>query len=142
MKEQTFAIIKPNAVKKNVAGRIISMWLKNDFDIVAIKKLRMTRPQAEGFYAEHKGKPFFDGLIDFMTSYPVYLLVLERKNAIAGNRELMGKTNPAEADEGTIRKLYGDSLGENAVHGSDSPESARREVSYFFNIFELTAGEK
>lgn len=136
MREMTFAIIKPNAVKKNVAGKIISMWEDAGFEIVQIKKRTLTKEQAEGFYAEHQGKGFFDELIAFMTSSPVYLLVLAKENAVEDNRKLMGATNPEKAAEGTIRKLYADSMGENAVHGSDSPVSAAREVRYFFNIFE------
>jgi len=136
--EQTFAIIKPNAVKKNIAGKIISMWEAAGFEIVQIKKLRLNKDQAEGFYAEHQGKGFFDELIAFMTSGPVYLLVLAKDNAVEDNRKLMGATNPEKAAEGTIRKLYADSMGENAVHGSDSPVSAAREIRYFFNIFETS----
>lgn len=136
--EQTFSIIKPNAVNKKVSGKILAMWESAGFNIVQIKKVRLTKAQAEGFYAEHYGKPFFDELVAFMTSGPVFLLVLEKDNAIEDNRRLMGATNPAKADEGTIRKLYGDSMGENAVHGSDSPASAAREIRYFFNIFETT----
>ncbi len=134
--EQTFAIIKPNAVKKNVAGKIISMWEEAGFEIVQIKKVTLTKAQAEGFYAEHQGKGFFGELVDFMTSGPVYLLVLAKEEAVTANRTLMGATNPANAAEGTIRKLYADSMGENAVHGSDSAASAAREIRYFFNIFE------
>jgi nucleoside-diphosphate kinase len=139
MVEQTLAIIKPNAVKKQVSGKILAMWEEHGFTIRALKRVTLTRGQAAGFYAEHVGKPFFDGLLDFMTSGPVILVVLEKDNAILDNRTLMGATNPANADEGTIRKLYADSFTENAVHGSDSPASAAREVSYYFNVFELTA---
>jgi nucleoside-diphosphate kinase len=137
MLERTFAIIKPNAVKKNVAGRILTIWEEAGFSVVTLKKAHLTRELAAGFYAEHDGKPFFDNLLSFMTSGPVYLVVLARKDAIQANRTLMGATNPAEAAQGTIRKLYADSMTENAVHGSDSPASARREISYFFNAFEL-----
>ena len=135
--ERTLAIIKPNAVRKGVVGRIISMWEDAGFRIVAIKKAKLTKKQAEGFYAEHKGKFFFDSLVEFITSGDIYLLVLEGENVIARNREIMGATDPAKAAPGTIRKLFGDSITENAVHGSDSPESAKREISYFFNVFEL-----
>ena len=135
--ERTLGIIKPNATKKNVTGKIIAMWEDAGFRVVGLKRTWLTRAQAEGFYAEHVGKPFFPGLVDFMTSGPVILGVLEGKDAIKRYRALMGATNPAEAAEGTIRKLYADSLTENAVHGSDSPESAKREVNYYFNIFEL-----
>jgi nucleoside-diphosphate kinase len=139
MHEQTLAIIKPNAVRKNVAGLIISMWENAGFTIKAIKKTRLTSAQAQGFYAEHEGKPFFAGLLEFMTSGPVFLLVLEKEDAVLDNRKLMGATDPANAEEGTIRKLYADSLRENAVHGSDSGASAARETAYFFSIFERTA---
>ncbi len=137
MNERTLTMIKPNAVKKHVAGKIISMWEDAGFEIVQIKRKHLTTSQAEGFYKEHDGKPFFAGLVEFMTSGPIYILVLEKENAIADNRKLMGATNPANAEEGTIRKLYADSLGENAVHGSDSPQSAAREIDYYFNVFEL-----
>lgn len=136
MIEQTFAMIKPNAVRKNIAGKILSMWEEAGFEIVQIKKVHMTKAQAEGFYAEHTGKGFFEELTNFMSSGPTYLLVLAKENAVLANRDLMGATNPEKAAEGTIRKLYGDSLGENSVHGSDSIESARREIRYFFNVFE------
>jgi len=139
MQEQTLAIIKPNAMRKNVAGRIISMWEENGFAIKAIRRAHLTPDQAKGFYAEHEGKPFFDGLVEFMTSGPVLLLILEKEDAILANRTLMGATNPENAEEGTIRKLFADSLRENAVHGSDSPTSARRETAYFFSVFERVA---
>ena len=135
--ERTLGIIKPNATKKNVTGKIIAMWEDAGFRVVGLKRTWLTRGQAEGFYAEHAGKPFFPGLVDFMTSGPVVLAALEGEDVIKRNRTLMGATNPAEAAEGTIRKLYADSLTENAVHGSDSPESAKREINYYFNIFEL-----
>jgi nucleoside-diphosphate kinase len=138
MLERTLAMIKPNAVAKKVAGRILSMWEDAGFDVVAVKRVHLTREQAGGFYKEHEGKPFFDGLVEFMTSGPAYLLVLEKENAIADNRTLMGATDPAKADPGTIRRLYADSLRQNAVHGSDSVLSAAREIAYFFNAFELT----
>jgi nucleoside-diphosphate kinase len=137
MKERTLAIIKPNALRKKVAGKILAMWEEAGFDIVAVKKATLTRAQAEGFYAEHKEKEFFPRLIDFMTSGPVILLVLERENAVAGNRDLMGATNPDNAAAGTMRRLFGDSLTMNAVHGSDAQASAAREVAYFFNALEL-----
>jgi len=130
-------MIKPNAVAKQAAGKILAHWEEAGLTCVAIKRVTLTRPQAEGFYREHEGKPFFTGLVDFMTSGPAYLVVLEGENAIRNNRDLMGATNPAEAAPGTIRALYADSFTENAVHGSDSPTSAAREISYFFNAFEL-----
>jgi len=135
--ERTLGIIKPNATRKNVTGKIIAMWEDAGFRVAGLKRTWLTRSQAEGFYAEHTEKPFFPGLVEFMTSGPVVLAVLEGEGVIKGNRELMGATNPAEADEGTIRKLYADSFTENAVHGSDSPASAEREINFFFNIFEL-----
>jgi len=135
--ERTLGIIKPNATKKNVTGKIIAMWEDAGYRVVGLKRTWLTASQAEGFYAEHVGKPFFGGLVEFMTSGPVVLVALEGEDVIQGNRKLMGATNPANADEGTIRKIYADSFTENAVHGSDSPESAEREINYYFNVFEL-----
>jgi len=135
--EQTFSIIKPNAVKKNVIGGVISIFEKNNLNIAAAKLTTLSREKCEEFYAEHKERPFFGELVDFMTSGPVVLMVLSGEDAIAKNRKVMGATNPAEAEEGTVRKLYGDSLGENAVHGSDSPASAEREISLFFEKTEI-----
>ena len=137
MTERTLAMIKPNAVAKKAAGKILSLWEEAGLTCVAIKRATLTRAQAEGFYREHEGKPFFADLVGFMTSGPAYMVVLEGEDAIAGNRTLMGATNPANAAAGTIRALYADSFTENAVHGSDSPASAAREISYFFNAFEL-----
>ncbi|MFT5694023.1 MAG: nucleoside-diphosphate kinase [Oceanicoccus sp.] len=130
--ERTFSIVKPDAVAKNVVGEIYSRFEKNGLSIVASKMLRLSTAQAEGFYAEHKGRPFFPDLIEFMTSGPVTVQVLEGENAILKNRELMGATNPKEADAGTIRADFAESIDANAVHGSDSPESAAREIAYFF----------
>ena len=135
--ERTFAIIKPDAVEKNNTGKIIAHIEKAGFRIVAIKKLAMTRAVAEGFYAEHKGKGFFDELTGFMSRSPCVVLCLEAENAIAKWRDTMGETNPEKAAEGTIRKLFGGSVGENATHGSDSPASAARELAYFFAGMEL-----
>jgi nucleoside-diphosphate kinase len=135
--EKTFSIIKPNATQDNNIGNIIAIFEKNDLRIAAAKFVQLTREKAEGFYIEHKERPFFGELVDFMTSGPVMLMSLEGENAVAKNREIMGATNPAEAAEGTIRKLYAKSIGENAVHGSDSPESAERELAYFFEKNEL-----
>jgi len=135
--ERTLGIIKPNATKKNVTGKIIAMWEDAGFRVAGLKRTWLTRRQAEGFYAEHNGKPFFPDLVEFMTSGPVVLAVLEGEDVIRGNRALMGATNPAEAAEGTIRRLYADSFTENAVHGSDSSASAEREINFYFNIFEL-----
>lgn len=130
--ERTFSIVKPDAVAKNVIGEIYSRFEKNGLSIVASKMIRMSKAQAEGFYAEHNGRPFFPDLIEFMTSGPVTVQVLEGENAISKNRELMGATNPKEADAGTIRADFAQSIDANAVHGSDSPESAAREIAYFF----------
>jgi len=130
--ERTFSIVKPDAVAKNVVGEIYSRFEKNGLSIVASKMLRLSTAQAEGFYAEHMGRPFFPDLVEFMTSGPVTVQVLEGENAIAKNRELMGATNPKEADAGTIRADFAESIDANAVHGSDSPESAAREIAYFF----------
>lgn len=130
--ERTFSIVKPDAVGKNVIGEIYSRFEQNGLRIVASKMLQLSRAQAEGFYAEHKGRPFFPALIEFMTSGPVMVQVLEGENAILKNRELMGATNPQEADAGTIRADFAESIDANAVHGSDAPESAAREIAYFF----------
>lgn len=135
--EKTFSIIKPNATLDNNIGNIISIFEKNDLRVSAAKFAQLSKEKAEGFYIEHKDRPFFGELVDFMTSGPVLLMVLEGDNAVAKNRELMGATNPAEAAEGTIRKLYAKSIGENAVHGSDSAQSAEREISYFFEKNEI-----
>lgn len=135
--EQTLSIIKPNAVRKNVIGDILRRFEEAGLKIVASRMMYLNASKAGGFYAEHEGKPFYDDLVDFMTSGPIVVQVLEGENAILLNRELMGATNPANADEGTIRKLYADSLSFNAVHGSDSPTSAAREIAYFFNENEI-----
>lgn len=138
--EYTFSIIKPNAVKKDAIGEIIAIFEKNDLTIAAAKLATLSREKCEEFYAEHKERPFFGELVDFMTSGPVMLMVLAGDDAIAKNRKVMGATNPAEADEGTIRKQFGDSVGENAVHGSDSPASAEREIALFFEKSEIVNG--
>lgn len=135
--EQTFSIIKPNAMKKNAIGAIVSMFETSNLKIAAAKLAHLSKQQCEEFYAEHKERPFFGELVEFMTSGPVLLMCLSGEGAIAKNREIMGATNPAEAAEGTIRKKFGDSMGENAVHGSDSPESAQRELGLFFEAFEI-----
>ena len=136
--ERTFSIIKPNATLDNNIGNIISTFEKNDLRIAAAKFTNLSKEKAEGFYIEHKDRPFFGELVNFMTSGPVVLMCLEGENAVLRNREIMGATNPAEADEGTIRKLYAKSIGENAVHGSDSPTSAERELAYFFEADEIS----
>ncbi len=136
-RESTLSIIKPNAIKKNVIGDIINQFEQQGLKVVTAKMCRLTREQCEEFYAEHSQRPFFRELVTFMTSGPVLLMCLSGKNAIAKNRDIMGATNPAEAKEGTIRARFGDSVGENAVHGSDSPESAKRELEFFFQKQEL-----
>jgi nucleoside-diphosphate kinase len=130
--EQTFSIIKPDAVAKNVTGEIASRFEKNGLQIVASKMLHLSKEQAEGFYAVHKERPFYNDLVSFMISGPVVVQVLEGENAISKNRELMGATNPAEADAGTIRADFATTLDENAVHGSDAPETAAEEIKFFF----------
>lgn len=135
--ERTLSIIKPDAVGKNVIGEIYSRFEKAGLNIVAAKMMHLTQEQAEGFYAEHKDRGFFRDLVAFMTSGPVMVQVLEGENAIAGNRELMGATNPKEAAPGTIRADFAQSIDANAVHGSDSPASAEREIAYFFNDAEI-----
>ena len=135
--ERTFSIIKPDAVAKNIIGKIYSRFESNGLRIVASKMVRLTTETAGGFYAEHAERPFFPDLIQFMTSGPVMVQVLEGEGAVAKNRELMGATNPKEADAGTIRADFAESIDANAVHGSDSPESAAREIAYFFETGEL-----
>lgn len=135
--ESTLSIVKPDAVARNVVGEIYSRFEKAGLRIVAGKMLRLSREQAEGFYAEHKGRPFFPALIDFMTSGPVMVQVLEGENAVARNRELMGATNPRDAAPGTIRADFAESIDANAVHGSDSSTSAAREIAYFFAASEI-----
>ena len=130
--QNTLSIIKPDAVKKGYAEQICARIEDSGLDIVLKKELLLTRNQAEGFYAEHKGKPFFEALINFMTSGPVQVQVLEGKEAISRYRSLMGSTNPKQADPGTLRHDFAESIDANAVHGSDSLESAAREVAYFF----------
>jgi len=130
--ERTFSIVKPDAVAKNVVGQIYSRFEAAGLSIVAAKMVQLSQAQAEGFYAVHKERPFFADLVSFMISGPVMVQVLEGENAIAKNRELMGATNPKEAAAGTIRADFADSLDENAVHGSDAPETAAVEIAYFF----------
>ena len=139
MTNRTFAIIKPDAVKNNYSGKIIDHILKSDFNILTARLTRMTLSQAEGFYGIHKGKPFFRELTIFMSSGPCWVLALEKENAVEEWRKTIGATNPANAADGTIRKLYATSLGENAVHGSDSNENAAIEIGFFFSEAELIA---
>ena len=135
--ERTLSIIKPDAVRKNLIGTIIAHLEKAGLSPIAMKMKHLSQKEAEGFYAEHEGKPFFADLVKFMTSGPVVLMALEGENAITHYRAVMGATDPAKADEGTLRKLYAESKQCNAVHGSDSPASAAREISYFFSQLEL-----
>jgi nucleoside-diphosphate kinase len=138
--EHTFSIIKPNAVKKNVMGDIIAQFEKSGLTIAAAKLTVLSRKKCEEFYAEHKERPFFGELVDFMTSGPVMLMVLAGENAVLKNREIMGATDPKKADAGTIRAKHGDSMGENAAHGSDSAASAAREIALFFDKAEIVNG--
>tara|TARA_B100001142_G_C14070132_1_gene553224 strand:- start:287 stop:712 length:426 start_codon:yes stop_codon:yes gene_type:complete len=135
--EQTLSIIKPDAVSKNIIGRIITRFEENGLHLVAAKLIHLTDELASGFYAEHDGKPFFNDLKNFMTSGPVFVQVLEGDNAVQKNRELMGATNPREAEEGTIRADFAKNIDANAVHGSDSVNSAKREIEYFFTSKEI-----
>ena len=135
--ERTLSIIKPDAVGKNVIGKIISRFEENNLYLVARKLVHLSDEMASGFYAEHEGKPFFNDLKKFMTSGPVFVQVLEGENAVQKNRDLMGSTNPKEAAPGTIRADFANSIDANAVHGSDSVESAKREIEYFFNTEEI-----
>jgi nucleoside-diphosphate kinase len=130
--ERTLSIIKPDAVKKNVIGEIISRFEKAGLRVVEARMMRLTRKEAEGFYAVHRERPFFKDLVEFMISGPVVVQVLEGENAIARNRELMGATDPKKAAKGTIRADFADSIDANAVHGSDGPDTARKEIEYFF----------
>ncbi len=135
--ERTFAIIKPDAVAAGNTGNILSLVEKNGFRIVGLKKIHITKTQAEGFYAVHKEKGFFSSLISFMTEGPAVVMVLERENAITKWREVMGATNPANAAEGTIRKQFATSIERNCVHGSDAPETAAVEIPFFFSTADL-----
>jgi nucleoside-diphosphate kinase len=135
--QKTLSIIKPDAVKKGVIGKIIDRFESNGLRIAAMKKIQLDDEKAGGFYAEHKERPFFGDLVEFMTSGPVVVMVLEGEDAIAKNRDLMGATNPKEAEKGTIRADFAESIDANAVHGSDSPESATREIKYFFSENEV-----
>jgi len=135
--QRTFSIVKPDAVRRGFTGAVLAEIDKAGFQIVAIKKASISKKQAEGFYAVHAGKPFFDALTDFMSSGPLFLMVLEKENAIADLRKLMGATNPANADPGTIRKKFAASLSENAIHGSDAEDTAAFEIGYWFAGYEL-----
>jgi nucleoside-diphosphate kinase len=137
--EKTFAIIKPDAVKRNITGKIFARIEEHGFTIVAMKKLRLSKKQAEGFYAVHSARPFFESLTEYMSSGPCIAMVLEKDGAIAAWRKLMGATNPANAEPGTLRKEFAVDLEQNSVHGSDAPETADYEIKYFFNALEFTA---
>ena len=135
--ERTLSIIKPDATSKNIIGKIIDRFEDNGLKVVAGKLIHMDQAKAAGFYAEHEGKPFFPNLVEYMTSAPVFVQVLEGDNAVLKNRELMGATNPSEADPGTIRADFAETIDANAVHGSDSTDTAKREISYFFDDSEI-----
>ncbi len=137
MPQKTFSIIKPDAVASGKAGKILALLEENGFRIVAARMVRLSQRQAEGFYAVHRERPFFGSLVKFMTEGPVIVMALEREDAVKKLREVMGATNPANAAEGTIRKLYAESIERNAIHGSDAPETAEQELKYFFNTQEL-----
>jgi nucleoside-diphosphate kinase len=137
MTERTFSIIKPDATRRNLTGKVNAVIEDAGLRIVAQRRIRMTRPQAETFYEVHKERPFFGELVDFMTSGPVVVQVLEGPNAVSRYREVMGATNPAQAAEGTIRKLYAENVGENSVHGSDSQDNAKAEIAQFFTEAEI-----
>ena len=137
MNNKTFAIIKPDAVKNGFMGQIIDRILNNDFKILGLKLIRMTKPQAEGFYEIHSDKPFYSELTEFMSSGKCVVIALQKDDAVNEWRKLIGATNPSEAEEGTIRKDFASSLGENAVHGADSDGNASREIGFFFSITEI-----
>jgi len=136
--ERTLSIIKPDGVSRGLVGEVVRRFETNGIRIAAMKMIHMTRAQAEGFYAVHRERPFFGSLIDFMSSGPAVVMVLEGENAIAKNRDLMGATNYKDAAEGTIRRDFATDIEKNVVHGSDAPETAAFEISYFFNAFEIT----
>lgn len=135
--ERTFSIVKPDATKRNITGKVIDRLETAGLRVIASKRLQLTKEKAEGFYAVHKERPFFNDLVAFMTSGPVVVQVLEGENAIAKNREVMGATNPAEAAPGTIRADFAESIEANSVHGSDAPETAAEEIKYFFSDDEI-----
>ena len=137
MIERTLSIIKPDGVKNGLTGNIIRLFEENGFEIKAVKKVHLSKSEAKGFYYVHKERPFFNSLVSFMTEGPVVLIVLSAENAVLKNRELMGATNPKDAKDGTIRKMFAESIERNVVHGSDSLESAKFEIPYFFNVFEI-----
>jgi nucleoside-diphosphate kinase len=136
--ERTLSIIKPDATRRNLTGKINARFEEAGFKIIAQKRLRLSRAEAEAFYAVHKARPFFNDLCTFMTSGPVVVQVLEAENAVARNRDIMGATDPKKADKGTIRADFAESIEANSVHGSDSPENAMREIGFFFSEIEIT----
>ena len=135
--ELTLAILKPDCVRKNLIGVVVAQLQKAGFKVVALKKTRLTKESAGGFYAVHKGRPFYDSLVEFMSSGPCVPIVLEKENAVADFRTIIGATDPKDAAEGTVRKLYADNKGENIIHGSDSADNAKIEINYFFSSKEL-----
>jgi nucleoside-diphosphate kinase len=137
MKQATLAIVKPDATKRNIIGQIVRRIEDKDLTVVAMKRIQLSKIQAEGFYYVHREKPFFNSLTDFMSEGPIVVMALRGDDAIAKWRQTMGATNPADAEEGTIRKLFGQSIERNSVHGSDAPETARCEIGYFFSGMEL-----
>ncbi len=139
--ERTLVMIKPDGVERNLIGKIIGIFEENGLRVVALKKLRLSKDQAKAFYIVHKERPFYESLTDYMSSGPVVAMVLEGENAIKKVREIMGATDPKEAKEGTIRKLFGLDKEKNTVHGSDSPESAKKEINFFFSESELISAE-
>ena len=136
--QKTFSIIKPDAVSTGKAGKILSLLEANGFRVVALRMVKLSQAQAEGFYAVHRERPFFGSLVKFMTEGPVIVMALEREDAVKKLREVMGATNPANAAEGTVRKLFAESIERNSIHGSDAPETAAQELAYFFNGIELS----
>lgn len=136
--ERTFSIIKPDAVARNITGKVITCFEEGGLKVIAQRRIRMSRAQAEAFYGVHRERPFFNDLVKFMTSGPVVVQVLEGENAVARNREIMGATDPRKAAPGTVRALYGESIERNSVHGSDAPETARVEIEFFFKKDEIT----
>jgi nucleoside-diphosphate kinase len=135
--QKTFSIVKPDAVASGKAGKILALLEENGFRIVALRMAKLSQSQAEGFYAVHKERPFYSSLVKFMTEGPVVLMALEREDAVKKLREVMGATNPANAADGTVRKLFAESIERNAIHGSDAPETAAQELQFFFNSVEL-----
>ncbi len=137
MSQRTLSIIKPDATERNLEGTILEMIQENNLRVIALKKIRMTKEEAQGFYAVHQDKPFFDSLTDYMSSGPIVVSILEGEDAIEKYRRIMGATDPGKAEEGTVRNLYGQDIEKNSVHGSDSPQTAAQEIPYFFNQLEM-----